>query len=189
MGYFFSTISIHIWCQINKNCSALHDDNRNDTFWGFVPGPIMATPKACLKQRLVSVNSANFSKFSLVSVNQCKFSNCNLPGIFLNYYFRNSFVHNHNTKISNDPHLCRVNNSHGQQSLKHLGVQIWQKIPKSIQMIRSVKMFLKFLKKWYINEEIDWWLYFFKLVNTCHIKYIVINIIMNGSINEEISLE
>jgi hypothetical protein len=88
-------------------------------------------------------------------VHQCKFSNCNLPGIFKNYYFRNSFVHNHNTRISNDPHLCRVNNSHGQQSLKHLGVQIWQKIPKSIQMIRSVKMFLKFLKKWYINEEID----------------------------------
>ena len=46
---------------------------------------------------------------------------------------------------------------------KHLGVQIWQEIPKSIQMIRSVKMFLKFLKKWYINEEIDWWLYFYNL--------------------------
>ena len=74
-----------------------------------------------------------------------------LPECFTNYYTRNSSVYNYSTRsVKNDLyHAIRVNKTKTQQSIKMLGVKIWNDLSSEIKCSSKLgfKVFVKRVKK------------------------------------------
>ena len=75
-----------------------------------------------------------------------------LPGVFHNYFTRNSEVHRYSTRQQSDLHVCRVNSALGQRSLKIRGCSIWNGLPTSLKEPCSVKCFRSKLKRYLMTK-------------------------------------
>ena len=85
-------------------------------------------------------------------VRKCQQNRHDMPGLFSNFFSKNCDWHNHYTRQSMNLHIDRANCSFGQRTIKYSGSQIWNQIPKSIQMIRSEKKFTQRLKDLYRTQ-------------------------------------
>lgn len=75
-----------------------------------------------------------------------------LPGVFHNYFTRNSEVHRYSTRQQSDLHVCRANSALGQRSLKIRGCSIWNGLPTSLKEPCSVKCFRSKLKRYLMTK-------------------------------------
>jgi hypothetical protein len=64
-----------------------------------------------------------------------------LPEIFHDYFSLNSSIHNHNTRISSNPHLHLYSSNFGKRCLEYRGSALWNSIPNSIRNINAKHLF------------------------------------------------
>jgi hypothetical protein len=77
--------------------------------------------------------------------------NNTLPDVYSNYFSRNSLIHDHDTRRSNDLHVQRFNQNSGQRSIKYLGVKFWNDLPANFKLINSHTIFDKKIKDYLIS--------------------------------------
>ena len=74
-----------------------------------------------------------------------------LPEHFLNLFDKNSAVHDHNTRQSNNIHLLHANSSKRMNTIKHIGPRNWNKLPEDIKTLPSLSAFNRKLKLHLLN--------------------------------------
>ena len=75
-----------------------------------------------------------------------------LPNCFNNFFQLNSEIHSRQTKQSNNLHLPLLKKSTCKQSIKLVGVKIWNEIPNEIKQSKNLAQFTKRLKQLLLNS-------------------------------------
>ena len=73
-----------------------------------------------------------------------------LPEIYRSYFTFNSEIHSYNTRTSSNLHIQQFNSNLGYGNIKILGSNLWNKLTKTIKIIKSpfmIKRKLKFILK------------------------------------------
>ena len=82
-----------------------------------------------------------------------KFLHQLLPACFNKFFQRNSEIHSRRTRQSNDLHLPLFRKSICKQSLKFVGVKLWNEIPDEIKQSKTLGQFKKRLRYHFLNNH------------------------------------
>ena len=91
----------------------------------------------------------------LFKIQICKFMylfiNSMLPESLMNIFTPNSGVHNYNTRQKYFPHVNTRRTNMVSKTFIHQGPKLWQELPFDIQNSKSLIIFNKIIKKYFIN--------------------------------------
>jgi hypothetical protein len=75
-----------------------------------------------------------------------------LPEIYQNYFTFNDQIHSHNTRASRSLHIAHFDSNWGRRSIKVLGSQLWNNVPKSTRCLKNFTKFKKAIKQMLIKN-------------------------------------
>ena len=75
-----------------------------------------------------------------------------LPKVFDNYFTDNTNIHSHNTRQASNLHLPRAHTNSGQQTIKILGVKLYNDLPNIVKNVNTIKAFCAKVKKLYYTN-------------------------------------
>ena len=75
-----------------------------------------------------------------------------LPKVFDNYFTDNINIHSHNTRQASKLHLPRAHTNSGQQTIKILGVKLYNALPNIVKNVNTIKAFCAKVKKFYYTN-------------------------------------
>ena len=80
-----------------------------------------------------------------------KFSQENVPDPITQIITFNDNIYTHDPRNRSKPHITQRRISFASNSLRHKGHEIWYSIPVTLNSMKTIKSFIKHLKKQLIN--------------------------------------